>query len=270
MKIVIWVIFAPIFFSMMLLASGYFLFSVLRIESGLLLAMFAGLCLGLTGATCGFLASRTRSERRKAQYRETLLTDTVDKHFSALSRNLSKAIVVYDYGSVTQDNRYQVLSQFLQSTGFKSTKGTEKALVEKTLDIFIKQSAQRNLQGFNPDNIPTNGIDFEYWVADNLRKFGWIASVTQGSGDQGIDVIAENSNGKIGIHCKLYSAAVGNKSVQEAHAGAVHYGLTKAVVLTNSEFTKSARELAKSTGVVLVSHYDIPQLESILSNGRYH
>ena len=37
-------------------------------------------------------------------------------------------------------------------------------------------------------------------------------------------------------------------------------GLNKAAVLTNAEFTKSARELAGTTGVLLLSPEDIPTL----------
>ena len=64
----------------------------------------------------------------------------------------------------------------------------------------------------------------------------------------------------MGIQCKLYTGSVGNKAIQEAYSGMKHFGLDKAAVLTNANFTKSAKELAASTGVLLLSPEDIPTL----------
>jgi restriction system protein len=47
---------------------------------------------------------------------------------------------------------------------------------------------------------------------------------------------------------------VGNSAVQEASAGAVYWNGTHAVVVTNAEFTKAAKQLASSTNVTLL-HY---------------
>lgn len=104
-----------------------------------------------------------------------------------------------------------------------------------------------------------NGHQYEYDCANRLRKSGFYkVSVTRGSGDQGIDVIAYKSGEKYGIQCKYYSSPVGNFAVQEAFAGAKHYNCKYAVVLTNNTFTKSARELAKSTNVLLWENDKIP------------
>lgn len=59
------------------------------------------------------------------------------------------------------------------------------------------------------------------------------------------------SSAKIGIQAKCYASAVGNAAVQEAVAGKVFYGRGKAMVVTNSTFTKSAVELAAANGVIL-------------------
>lgn len=90
--------------------------------------------------------------------------------------------------------------------------------------------------------------------------YGWNAEVTSGSGDQGVDVIAEKNNKKIGLQCKLYSKAIGNKAVQEAHAGKSYHGLDAVGVMSNAEFTSSARDLALATNVILCSNHDIPSL----------
>ena len=58
-----------------------------------------------------------------------------------------------------------------------------------------------------------------------MRQFGWDAHATQGSGDQGKDVIAKRDGVSSAIQCKLYSKPVGNKAVQEALAGAQYAGM---------------------------------------------
>ena len=114
--------------------------------------------------------------------------------------------------------------------------------------------------GFSANEHPEDGWEFEHWVAEALQKFGWQARATQGSGDQGVDVVATKDGLSLGIQCKRYSGSVGNKAVQEAFSGAKNMGLNRAAVLTNAEFTKSARELAVTTSVLLLSPEDIPTL----------
>ena len=111
---------------------------------------------------------------------------------------------------------------------------------------------------------PMEGLEFEHWVSQKLNERSWKSFVTQGSGDQGIDVVATKDGMSIGIQCKRYSGSVGNKAVQEAFSGAKHMGLERAAVLSNGEFTKSAKELAASTGVLLLSPEDIPSLSDLL------
>ena len=96
------------------------------------------------------------------------------------------------------------------------------------------------------------GHDFEYWCADLLRKNGYEnVEVTPGSGDQGIDVLAEKDGIKYAIQCKCYSKDLGNTPVQEAEAGRVFYGCHVGVVMTNRYFTKGAKELAEKTRTIL-------------------
>ena len=68
-----------------------------------------------------------------------------------------------------------------------------------------------------------SGIEFEKHVAELYRKLGYHTEITQGSGDQGIDVIAQNAQRRIGIQCKQWQGSVGNDAVQQALAGKVFY-----------------------------------------------
>jgi restriction system protein len=97
------------------------------------------------------------------------------------------------------------------------------------------------------------GEKFEHYFANLLRKSNYKkVKVTQYQGDQGIDVLAQKENRKIGYQCKRYKKNVGNKAVQEAHAGKSYYNLAEVYVVTNRYFTKSAKELAHKTGVQLI------------------
>lgn len=97
-----------------------------------------------------------------------------------------------------------------------------------------------------------DGHRFEYFCAEVLGKNGFTqVQVTRGSGDQGVDILAEKDGVKYAVQCKKYSAALGNTPVQEVNAGKLYYGCHVGVVMTNSTFTMGAIELAKVTGVLL-------------------
>ena len=96
------------------------------------------------------------------------------------------------------------------------------------------------------------GHEFEYFCAELLERCGFEdVTVTRGSGDQGVDILAFKDDIKYAIQCKNYSAPLGNKSVQEVFAGKTFYKCHVGVVMTNSVFTKGAIELADSVGVIL-------------------
>ena len=97
-----------------------------------------------------------------------------------------------------------------------------------------------------------DGYQFEYQCAAILkRKHFSKIEVTKSSGDQGVDIIAYKHRKKYGIQCKYYTYPVGNKAVQEAYAGANFYDCDKAMVMTNTTFTRSASELAEKLEVEL-------------------
>jgi len=63
-----------------------------------------------------------------------------------------------------------------------------------------------------------NGNEFEDYCVTLMKENGFIsAKKTKGSGDQGIDILAEKDDIKYAVQCKCYSSNVGNKAVQEAY-----------------------------------------------------
>lgn len=139
-------------------------------------------------------------------------------------------------------------------------------ICELFADAAIAHDAALQELCFSPDTVPENGIDFEYWVADNLNRLGWNAITTKSSGDQGIDVIATRNGVELGIQCKLYTGNVGNSAVQQAFSGKNFYKLSMAAVVTTGSFTRSAKALAEETGVLLLTHYELPNLHEILES----
>ncbi len=124
---------------------------------------------------------------------------------------------------------------------------------------------------FNPD--PANnskvdrkkidsmdGVDFEHYCAEQLRKTGRYkkVEVTPASGDFGADIVAVDKKGETWVfQCKRYNNRLDNSPVQEIVAAKAHYNATHAVVITNSSFTKPAKQLANENRVKLVEGDDL-------------
>ncbi len=187
----------------------------------------------------------------------------VKKHLSALRRNLDKAIKKNDYGAVEFDGTNEEISRFLASVGFDAVDAESGEYISIVKEAVAECEAQLEQSEFDPLDLPDDGFEFEFWVADNLKKFGWDAKATAGAGDQGVDVIAIKNDIKVGIQCKLYSGSVGNKAVQEIIAARDYFDLDFAAVLTNAEYTKSAKELALKSKVKLLTQYDIPDFDGL-------
>ena len=106
------------------------------------------------------------------------------------------------------------------------------------------------------------GHEFEYYCAELLKKSGFQeVEVTRGSGDYGIDILAEKDGVTYAIQCKRYNAPVGVKAVQEAYAGRDYYDRMVGAVLTNQYFTQPAVEAARKLKILL---WDRGYLESML------
>ena len=109
------------------------------------------------------------------------------------------------------------------------------------------------------------GHEFEYYCAELLKRRGFIdVSVTKGSGDYGIDILAEKDGVTYAIQCKAYATPVGVKAVQEAYAGREFYDRMVGAVLTNQYFTKPAVEAAKKLKILL---WDRGYLDSMIEEG---
>ena len=136
---------------------------------------------------------------------------------------------------------------------------------QKAIDFIIKDDTDKmQYQIKNFDYM--DGYEFETFCSDILVKFGYTnVTVTQSSADQGIDVLAEKDGVRFAIQCKHYSGTVGNKAVQEAYSGCKFYDCHVPVVMTNSHFTDSAKQLAEKNNVLL---WDRDVLLSYIEKGN--
>ena len=184
-----------------------------------------------------------------------LIRPAVEQHRAALKRTLRKAVKVNDFGATVSDERRAVIVEFLASVNIEPAQMSYLHVLSYAESLI---EAEDKVTGFNPNLLPSDGHEFEEWVARSLNMFDWEARVTQSSGDQGVDILASKEGKTVAIQCKLYSSPVGNKAVQEAFSGAKFYDAHYAAVLTNAGFTASAKDLAASTGVILLSPEDIP------------
>lgn len=106
------------------------------------------------------------------------------------------------------------------------------------------------------------GHEFEYFCADLLKQKGFVdVEVTKGSGDYGVDILAEKEGVTYAIQCKRYHAPVGVKAIQEAYAGRDYYDRMVGVVMTNQYFTAPAVEAAGKLKILL---WDGGYLESMM------
>ncbi|MBC6445230.1 MAG: restriction endonuclease [Alphaproteobacteria bacterium GM202ARS2] len=131
-------------------------------------------------------------------------------------------------------------------------------IARRTADL-VQKASWRDARSAPPP-APTCGHAFEAWCAARLQEAGWRAEVTGRSGDDGIDVIARKDGVGVGLQCKRYSSAVGNRAVQEAHTGKSMHRLDHAAVVSTAGYTTSAEATAKRTGVLLLSERDLPKL----------
>jgi len=124
-------------------------------------------------------------------------------------------------------------------------------------------STNRFEDGESNQNISTheNGIGFEQNVQKKLEAIGFTVMQTPITGDQGVDIIATRDGKRYAIQCKSYTGQVGNAAVQEVIAGKIFYDCDYACVISNSNFTPSAYQLAAKAGVIMCANKNLDSLK---------
>jgi len=145
-----------------------------------------------------------------------------------------------------------------------------KQLMEQTKEEIELEDFEKNLgaaprkQKIEIGNFTElSGYEFEEYLKNLFELLGYTTVQTSLSGDQGADLILSKDDEKIVVQAKKYDGKVSNKAVQEIAAAKDYYNADKAMVVTNSSFTKSAIELAFSNDVEL---WDGRKLKSIIGD----
>lgn len=100
------------------------------------------------------------------------------------------------------------------------------------------------------DQMP--GRVFEEFVARLLSHRGYTTKITPSSNDKGVDIVARRNGARIAVQCKRQRRPVSRRAVSDVVTGKGFYHCADAMVITNTWFTSGARDLARSTGCVLV------------------
>ena len=158
--------------------------------------------------------------------------------------------------------QYNVLDQRCRDLN-DTIKNTEYKLQEYNKYIQPLQAKKDFYKKCNLEYIDNlDGLGFEEFTAELLRNLGYNnVEVTDGSGDYGIDVIAEKDNIRYALQCKNYARPVGNKAIQETYSGKSYYNSHVAIVITNNYFTSSAINQANANNIVL---WDRDKLEELI------
>jgi restriction system protein len=101
------------------------------------------------------------------------------------------------------------------------------------------------------------GVEFEEFVAAQLRTAGWRVTHTATTGDYGVDLVAKKDGTRMAVQCKRQAKAVGVAAIQQVVSGALHHGCNETVVVTNQAFTKAARQLATTHHCRLVGREQV-------------
>jgi HJR/Mrr/RecB family endonuclease len=211
------------------------------------------------------------TEAEYQYYFDTNYISIIKKYLKVLAQKKKQLIKVDDY-DIEDDTEYEKeINHFMShilNIDFNHNSISGHTLffcIYSMVNDYIIDTLENTINNnIYDDNI--DPIEYEYFCKDLLVSDGWNARVTQATGDQGVDILATNNNCTIAVQCKKYSSPVGNKAVQEIFTAKEHYGADIAIVVTNNTYTKSAKELANSTNVLLLHHDQLRDLSSIILN----
>lgn len=96
-----------------------------------------------------------------------------------------------------------------------------------------------------------SGVKFEEYLMYQFQKKGYHVKLTPTTGDFGADLIMRKYRKHYIVQAKRYNGSVGIKAVQEVIGAKEYYGIEHGLVVTNSYYTKAARELAEASGIEL-------------------
>jgi restriction system protein len=108
-----------------------------------------------------------------------------------------------------------------------------------------------------------DGIEFEEHIANVLKSQGYTNIQLTEQFDYGVDIVASKNGIRWGIQVKRYSGLVKAEAVRQVVTGLRMYGCDRAMVITNSVFSRVAVRLAESNDCVLVDRGKLARMSKI-------
>jgi len=131
-------------------------------------------------------------------------------------------------------------------------------LIVALIKLLLLWNEKKRLERSGVNDIDQmDGKTFEKYLEVLFKKLGYKVERTRYVGDYGADLVVRKDGIKTIIQAKRYKKNVGVKAVQEAVAAKGYYKCDEAMVVTNSFYTKQAKELAKANRVKLWNRNDL-------------
>ena len=231
------------------------------------------------------MQAREQEERNEETFRELSKSildkscELIGEHRFALKRNRLRKIRRDDYGLLIKDAWIEEFNYFYNNLILKDGLIVDNLIrIERDYGVDVLNAAKVDFFNVCFDYVESflerdesdsffkvsDGDDYEVYCGDVLKGAGWSVDFTPATGDQGVDLIARKNGASVAIQCKYYSSPVGNAAVQEVVAGKLFYGADFSVVVSSSRYTRSARELASISNVVLLHHEQLSSLDDFL------
>jgi restriction system protein len=184
----------------------------------------------------------------------------IESHAPELLRKRRQFLVDRGYGIKSTKRWEEEKTFFVQNVLVRQESTAVSEIGTTNLSTYIESILNGHKNTTPPAPKDNSPVAYEQYCGNLLIKAGWQVSSTPYTGDQGADLIAKKYGRTVVIQCKQYSRPVGNKAIQEVNAAKLHYGADAAVVVSNMTYTRSARELAGTTTVLLLHHDQLPEL----------
>ena len=97
-----------------------------------------------------------------------------------------------------------------------------------------------------------SGLEFEGFVAGLLKKQGYTNVRLTEKYDYGVDIVAVKDGIRWGIQVKRYKGLVKAEAVRQVVTALKKYDCNRSMVVTNSNYSKVAKELARLNDCMLV------------------
>ena len=191
----------------------------------------------------------------------------VKKHFKVISSAYRNSVTANSFGKKNYKKFYIDLIDFIEenSSFIQELERMERQLTwgdpeDSSIIEILEDEMKKNTAKLEYSD-QMDPYEYEHFCAEQFNNNNWKAKATQGSSDQGVDVIATKNNITLVAQCKRFKKTVGNKAVQEIVAGMKYYQANKGVVIAPNGFTKSAEKLAEANQILLIHHSEIAQIK---------